>query len=95
MTLGGNATLEITTGTLTANGVLTGAGALIKTGAGTLTLDGAAYGNGAITYSGGTIINGGDRILKRARIMEEEIAKRLSALDAQLQRLRADVSLDA
>ena len=41
-----------------------------------------------IKASASTIVSGGDKILKRARLMEEEISKRLSALGAQMQRLR-------
>jgi len=41
-----------------------------------------------------TVVNGGDKILKRARIMEEEIASRLAALDSQLRRLRDDRGIE-
>ena len=36
-----------------------------------------------------TVINGGEKIASRARLMEEEIARQMSALMAQLARLRA------
>ena len=48
-----------------------------------------------IRTSATTVVNGGDKILKRARIMEEEIARRLAALDSQLQRLRVDRRIEA
>jgi hypothetical protein len=47
-----------------------------------------------IRTSARTIVNGGDKILNRARIMEDEIAKRLSALEVQLQRLRVEHSVE-
>ena len=42
-----------------------------------------------IQTSASTIVDGGEKILKRARMMEDEIGKRLAALDVQLDRLRA------
>ena len=42
-----------------------------------------------IKTSARTVVGGGEKILNRARLMEEEIAKRLSALTSQLDRLRA------
>ena len=41
-----------------------------------------------IKVSARTVVGGGEKILNRARLMEEEISKRLSALGAQMQRLR-------
>jgi hypothetical protein len=41
-----------------------------------------------IKTSATTIVGGGEKILKRARLMEEEIGKRLGVLDAQMQQLR-------
>lgn len=41
-----------------------------------------------IKTSARTVVGGGEKILNRARLMEEEISKRLSALGAQMQRLR-------
>jgi autotransporter-associated beta strand protein len=52
-TLGGNATLELTSGTLTANGIFTGSGALVKSGSATMII---TTNN---THSGGTIISNG------------------------------------
>lgn len=49
----GGGTFDITTGTLTQQGVITDAGSLIKTGAGTLTL------TGDNTYTGGTTVTAG------------------------------------
>jgi hypothetical protein len=42
-----------------------------------------------IKTSARTVVGGGEKILNRARLMEEEIAKRLSALTSQFDRLRA------
>ena len=42
-----------------------------------------------IRTSARTIVNGGEKILSRARLMEEEITRRLVGLDTQLDRLRA------
>ena len=42
-----------------------------------------------IRTSARTVMNGGEKILSRARLMEEEITKRLIGLDTQLGRLRA------
>lgn len=42
-----------------------------------------------IKTSARTVVGGGEKILNRARLMEDEIAKRLSALTSQLERLRA------
>jgi hypothetical protein len=41
-----------------------------------------------IRTSARTIVNGGDKILNRARLMEDEIGKRLSALASHVDRLR-------
>lgn len=41
-----------------------------------------------IKVSARTVVGGGEKILNRARLMEEEIGKRLGALGAQMQRLR-------
>ena len=41
-----------------------------------------------IKISARTVVGGGEKILNRARLMEEEIGKRLGALGAQMQRLR-------
>jgi hypothetical protein len=43
-----------------------------------------------IRTSANTIVNGGRKILERARIMEEEIERRLAALADQVERLRSD-----
>lgn len=43
-----------------------------------------------IRTSANTIVNGGRKILERARIMEEEIERRLGLLAAQVDRLRSD-----
>jgi hypothetical protein len=43
-----------------------------------------------IRTSANTIVNGGRKILERARIMEEEIERRLGLLTAQVERLRSD-----
>ena len=42
-----------------------------------------------IKTSARTVVGGGEKILNRARLMEEEIDKRLSALASQLERLRS------
>lgn len=42
-----------------------------------------------IKTSARTVVGGGEKILNRARLMEEEISKRLVGLDTQLGRLRA------
>ena len=42
-----------------------------------------------IRTSANTIVGGGDKILKRARLMEEEIGKRLTSLTSHMDRLRA------
>ena len=42
-----------------------------------------------IKTSARTVVGGGEKILNRARLMEEEITRRLSGLDTQLGRLRA------
>lgn len=42
-----------------------------------------------IRTSARTIVNGGEKILSRARLMEAEITRRLAGLDTQLGRLRA------
>lgn len=42
-----------------------------------------------IRTSATTIVGGGEKILKRARLMEEEIGKRLGALGTRVQRLRS------
>ena len=52
-TLNGNATIDVVSGTLTANGPIAGSGALIKAGAGTLAIP---TNN---TYAGGVIISNG------------------------------------
>ncbi len=43
-----------------------------------------------IRTSATTVVNGGKKIFERARIMEEEIERRLVALAAQVERLRSD-----
>jgi hypothetical protein len=43
-----------------------------------------------IKTSARTVVGGGEKILNRARLMEEEIGKRLTALALHLQRLRAE-----
>lgn len=45
-----------------------------------------------IRVSARTVVGGGEKILNRARVMEEEIGKRLAVLDVQVGRLRADGS---
>ena len=45
-----------------------------------------------IKISARTVVGGCEKILNRARLMEEEIAKRLSALRAQFDRLRCTTS---
>ena len=42
-----------------------------------------------IKTSARTVVGGGEKILNRARLMEEEITRRLVGLDTQLDRLRA------
>ena len=42
-----------------------------------------------IKTSANTIVSGGDKILNRARMMEEEIGQRLAAIAAQVERLAA------
>ena len=54
-TLNGNATIDVVSGTLTANGTLTGSGALIKTGTGTLAIPVANTNIGGIIISNGTV----------------------------------------
>jgi autotransporter-associated beta strand protein len=49
----GGGTIDVTTGTLTQNGVISGTGGLTKSGTGTLVL------SGANTYTGGTTVTGG------------------------------------
>lgn len=41
-----------------------------------------------IKTSARTVVNGGEKILNRARLMEEEITRRLLGLDTQIGRLR-------
>ena len=45
-----------------------------------------------IKTSANTIVGGGEKILKRARLMEEEIGRRLLALSSHMDRLRATTS---
>ena len=45
-----------------------------------------------IKTSARTVVNGGEKILNRARLMEEEIARRLLGLDAQIGRMRDAVA---
>ena len=48
-----------------------------------------------IRTSARTIVNGGEKIYHRARLMEEEIGKQLAALDLQIDRLRATTAAEA